>query len=97
MTLDIASSNCDGDSCLDVVSDLPVDIKLDDEVRLDRVKFKEEDRNKDTNSVSLVEQCILLGNNSTIKFLQYKVMCLFCIYSAVDVQAETDAQRFTYE
>ena len=41
--------------------DLPVDLKLEDEVRLDRIKFAEESRNDATAALRPFEQAVLLG------------------------------------
>ena len=55
--------NVDEDpACSDDPSDLPADLKLDDEVRLDRIKFAEESRN-DANAANLrpPEQAVLMA------------------------------------
>ena len=53
--------NVDEDpACSDDPTDLPADLKLDDEVRLDRIKFAEESRNEAAANLRPPEQ----GRNS---------------------------------
>ena len=42
-------------------SDLPADLKLDDEVRLDRIKFAEESRNDAAANLRTSEQAVLMA------------------------------------
>ena len=70
-TLEVAvtgsSNNTDDDlsfSC--ATSDLPADLKLDDEVRLDKIKFAEESRNEAAANLRPFEQAWLPDVHSQI-------------------------------
>ena len=65
-TLEVAvtgsSNNTDDDHASSVSpSDLPADLKLDDEVRLDKIKFAEESRNDAAANLRPFEQAVLLA------------------------------------
>ena len=63
LTLEVAVSeknNVDEDHAPGA-TDLPADLKLDDEVRMDKIKFAEESRNDATAALRPFEQAVLLG------------------------------------
>ena len=62
-TIEIAVSGKDNidDDLTSGATDLPADLKLDDEVRMDKIKFAEESRNDVTAALRPFEQAVLLG------------------------------------